>query len=103
MRDHDGDNPRSQLEELAAARDQMERLVRVIVEIGSALDLDSTLHRIVNAAMELTDAPYAALGIRAPDRTQPEDIGALAVFLAGDAAATITGASYSIDGGWTAQ
>ncbi|HTY32789.1 3-hydroxybutyrate dehydrogenase [Mycobacterium sp.] len=35
--------------------------------------------------------------------TSPEDIGALAVFLAGDAAATITGASYSIDGGWTAQ
>ena len=35
--------------------------------------------------------------------TLPEDIGALAVFLAGDAAATITGASYSIDGGWTAQ
>jgi 3-hydroxybutyrate dehydrogenase len=35
--------------------------------------------------------------------TNPEDIGALAVFLAGDAAATITGASYSIDGGWTAQ
>ncbi|WP_304610744.1 3-hydroxybutyrate dehydrogenase [Mycobacterium sp. Marseille-P9652] len=35
--------------------------------------------------------------------TSPEDIGALAVFLAGDAAATITGSSYSIDGGWTAQ
>jgi 3-hydroxybutyrate dehydrogenase len=35
--------------------------------------------------------------------TRSEDIGALAVFLAGDAAATITGASYSIDGGWTAQ
>jgi 3-hydroxybutyrate dehydrogenase len=35
--------------------------------------------------------------------TRPEDVGALAVFLAGDAAATITGASYSIDGGWTAQ
>jgi len=33
----------------------------------------------------------------------PESIGALAVFLAGDAAATITGSSYSIDGGWTAQ
>jgi 3-hydroxybutyrate dehydrogenase len=33
----------------------------------------------------------------------PENIGALAVFLAGDAAATITGSSYSIDGGWTAQ
>lgn len=38
-----------------------------------------------------------------PRYTRPEDIGALAVFLAGDAAATITGASYSIDGGWTAQ
>ncbi|WAC93270.1 3-hydroxybutyrate dehydrogenase [Mycobacterium sp. Aquia_213] len=35
--------------------------------------------------------------------TRPEDVGALAVFLAGEAAATITGASYSIDGGWTAQ
>jgi 3-hydroxybutyrate dehydrogenase len=33
----------------------------------------------------------------------PENIGALAVFLAGDAAESITGASYSIDGGWTAQ
>ena len=35
--------------------------------------------------------------------TTPENIGALAVFLAGDSAATITGSSYSIDGGWTAQ
>ncbi|HZQ11225.1 MAG TPA: 3-hydroxybutyrate dehydrogenase [Pseudolabrys sp.] len=35
--------------------------------------------------------------------TKPESIGALAVFLASEAAATITGAAYSIDGGWTAQ
>jgi 3-hydroxybutyrate dehydrogenase len=35
--------------------------------------------------------------------SRPENIGALAVFLASDAAATITGSSYSIDGGWTAQ
>ncbi len=32
----------------------------------------------------------------------PEDIGALAVFLCSDAARQITGASYTIDGGWTA-
>ena len=49
-----------QLDELVAARDQLEKLVRVIVGIGSDLDLDVTLHRIVNAAMELTDAPYGA-------------------------------------------
>src|SRR3954447_8835388 len=33
----------------------------------------------------------------------PESIGALAVFLSTDAAETITGSAYSIDGGWTAQ
>ncbi len=32
----------------------------------------------------------------------PEGIGALAVFLCSDAAATITGSPFSIDGGWTA-
>ncbi|MGB7259238.1 MAG: 3-hydroxybutyrate dehydrogenase [Pseudolabrys sp.] len=35
--------------------------------------------------------------------TTPESIGALTVFLASDAAATITGSAYSIDGGWVAQ
>ncbi len=35
--------------------------------------------------------------------TKPESIGALAAFLASDAAATITGSAYSIDGGWVAQ
>jgi 3-hydroxybutyrate dehydrogenase len=35
--------------------------------------------------------------------TKPESIGALAVFLCSDAAATVTGSAYSIDGGWVAQ
>ena len=35
--------------------------------------------------------------------TKPESIGALTVFLCGDAAASITGSAYSIDGGWVAQ
>ncbi|HKF70218.1 MAG TPA: 3-hydroxybutyrate dehydrogenase [Stellaceae bacterium] len=33
----------------------------------------------------------------------PEQIGALAVYLASDAAATVTGTTISIDGGWVAQ
>ncbi|OBG39015.1 ATPase [Mycobacterium alsense] len=65
---------KQQHDELVASRDQMERLVRVIVEIGSDLNLDVTLNRVVKAAMELTGAPYAALGIRAAD-------GALASFI----------------------
>jgi 3-hydroxybutyrate dehydrogenase len=35
--------------------------------------------------------------------TTPEQVGALAVFLCSDAAATMTGAPLSIDGGWVAQ
>ncbi len=35
--------------------------------------------------------------------TTPEQIGALAVYLASDAAQTITGTTVSIDGGWVAQ
>ncbi|WP_197499053.1 MULTISPECIES: GAF domain-containing sensor histidine kinase [unclassified Mycobacterium] len=56
-----------QLDELLAARDQMEQLLRVIVEIGAGLDLDATLHRIIGAARKLTSAPYGALAIRDPE------------------------------------
>jgi 3-hydroxybutyrate dehydrogenase len=35
--------------------------------------------------------------------SSPENIGALAVFLCGKGASTITGSAYSIDGGWVAQ
>jgi signal transduction histidine kinase len=57
-----------QLDELLAARDQMEQLLRVIVDIGSNLEnLDVTLHGIVKAAMELAGARYGALGIYRSD------------------------------------
>ncbi|MGE0783405.1 MAG: SpoIIE family protein phosphatase [Mycolicibacterium sp.] len=55
------------LDQLVAARDQLEELVRVIVAIGSHLDVDVTLHRIVDGAKVLSGARYAALGVRAPD------------------------------------
>jgi signal transduction histidine kinase len=57
-----------QLDELLAARDQMEQLLRVIVDIGSNLEnLDVTLHGIVKAAMELAGARYGALGVYGSD------------------------------------
>jgi serine phosphatase RsbU (regulator of sigma subunit)/anti-sigma regulatory factor (Ser/Thr protein kinase) len=57
------------LDQLVAARHQMEHLVRAIVEIGSDLDLGVTLKRIVNAAIELANARNGTLGIRESDGT----------------------------------
>jgi signal transduction histidine kinase len=55
----------AQLDELLAARDQMEQLLRVFVEIGVDLgDIDATLHRIIASARELTSAPYGAVALR---------------------------------------
>ncbi len=58
-----------QLEALAADRDQMGQLLQVAIEIGSDLDLDATLHRIVDAAMAMTGGRYGAIGVWAPDGT----------------------------------
>jgi 3-hydroxybutyrate dehydrogenase len=33
----------------------------------------------------------------------PEHLSELALFLCGEAAASMTGAAYTMDGGWTAQ
>jgi len=57
----------AQLDELLAARDQMEQLLGVFVEIGADLDLDATLHRIIVAARQLTSAQYGALALRDPE------------------------------------
>ena len=35
--------------------------------------------------------------------SQPEEIGAMALFLCSEAAQNVTGANFSMDGGWTAQ
>ena len=61
--------------------------------------------RAKNAGQTFDQAKVALVAEKQPmhDFTKPDSIGALAVFLVGDAAATITGSAYSIDGGWTAQ
>jgi len=58
-----------QLEELVADREQMGQLLQVAIEIGSDLELDATLHRIVAAAMSMTGARYGAIGVWGPDGT----------------------------------
>ena len=58
-----------QIEELVADREQMGHLLHVAIEIGSDLELDATLHRIVAAALSMTGARYGAIGVWAPDGT----------------------------------
>ena len=61
--------------------------------------------RAKEAGQTFDEAKVALVSEKQPmhEFTKPENIGALAVFLSGDAAASITGSAYSIDGGWTAQ
>lgn len=51
------------------------------------------------------EAKKAMLGEKQPNKEfiTTEELGALAVFLCSDAARALTGASYVMDGGWTAQ
>ena len=60
---------RDQLDELQTARDQMDLLLDAVVEIGSDLDLNATLRRVISAARRLTGARYGGLGVRAADGT----------------------------------
>jgi len=53
----------ARLQAVLATRDRMRGLLEAVVAIGSGLDLESTLRRIVEAAVELVDATYGALGV----------------------------------------
>jgi len=53
----------ARLEVVLATRDRMRGLLEAVVAIGSGLDLESTLSRIVEAAVGLVDATYGALGV----------------------------------------
>ncbi|HEX6340771.1 MAG TPA: histidine kinase, partial [Umezawaea sp.] len=54
---------RDRLTEIAESRDQMRSLLDAVLAVGSGLELDSTLQRIVDAAVELVGARYGALGV----------------------------------------
>jgi signal transduction histidine kinase len=55
------------LQAVLATRDRMRGLLQAVVAIGSGLDLESTLRRIVEAAVGLVDATYGALGVVGDD------------------------------------
>ena len=61
--------------------------------------------RAKNEGIAIAQAEHDLLAEKQPSErfTTVEQIGALAVFLASDGAANITGAAIPIDGGWTAQ
>ena len=57
----------ARLQAVLATRDQMRGLLQAVVAISSGLDLESTLRRIVETAVELVDATYGALGVIGED------------------------------------
>jgi GAF domain-containing protein len=53
----------ARLQAVLSARDRMRGLLEAVVAISSGLDLESTLRRIVETAVQLVDASYGALGV----------------------------------------
>lgn len=55
------------IELLIGTRDKMDGLLDAVLAVASGLELDATLRRIVQAAIELGEAKYGALGVLADD------------------------------------
>jgi signal transduction histidine kinase len=53
----------ARLEAVLATRDRMRGLLEAVIAIGSVLELEAMLRRIVEAAVDLVDARYGALGV----------------------------------------
>src|SRR5690349_20198692 len=57
------DELQDQVTRVRGARDRIHTLLDAVLAIGSDLDVDVVLHRIVESAVALVDARYGALGI----------------------------------------
>lgn len=55
------------LGQIATARWRMQKLLDAVLGVAAGLELDATLERIVQSAVDLVDARYGALGVLAPD------------------------------------
>jgi signal transduction histidine kinase len=58
----------TRLQAVLDARDRMRDLLEAVVAIGSGLELEAMLRRVVEAAISLVDAKYGALGVIGDDR-----------------------------------
>ncbi|MGY1641924.1 GAF domain-containing protein [Geodermatophilus sp. SYSU D00703] len=59
---------------VARSQARVQHLLDAFLSVSTGLDLETTLHRIVDVAADLVDARYGALGVLAPD-------GGLAAFI----------------------
>ncbi|PZS35647.1 MAG: histidine kinase [Pseudonocardiales bacterium] len=57
----------NRLDTIRATRDRMHALLDAVLSVGSDLDLQTVLRRIVEAAVVLVDAEYGALGVTGED------------------------------------
>ncbi|MGD0066361.1 MAG: GAF domain-containing protein [Streptosporangiaceae bacterium] len=64
----------ARLQAVVSTRDRMRALLEAVVAVGSGLDLESTLQRIVQTAVGLVDATYGALGVIGEDKRLAEFI-----------------------------
>ncbi|OXM51157.1 GAF domain-containing sensor histidine kinase [Amycolatopsis alba] len=60
------------IERLIGTRDKMDGLLEAVLAVASGLELDATLRRIVQAAIDLGEATYGALGVIADDGSLAE-------------------------------
>jgi signal transduction histidine kinase len=64
----------TRLEAVLATRDRMRGLLEAVIVIGSVLELEAMLRRIVEAAVDLVEARYGALGVIDEERRLVEFI-----------------------------
>lgn len=55
------------LGQIVSARGRMQALLDAVLAVAAGLELDATLQRIVQSAVDLVDARYGGLGVLAPD------------------------------------
>jgi hypothetical protein len=53
----------TRLTDVVRTRDRLHELLNAVLTVGSDLDLQTMLRRIVEAAVRLVDAEYGALGV----------------------------------------